>query len=135
MLKLGIVQPFREIFVGIFFSAISEDYQLIDWNVELLQGIELFFVVGIPDDDISLELIQLAEMIDLRNNLLERQVFSWGCLRSLFLSVLVLLLSLLWRRLLFFSLLVASFAFFILLHAPAGRFLLQIYSNLIQDNR
>lgn len=83
-----------QIFIGCFFCVIRKDDEPIDGNVELFQGIQLFFVVGVADDDVSPDFIELAQMVDLWDDVLEGEVFGrWG-LRPFIFSVFVFLFGL-----------------------------------------
>jgi hypothetical protein len=72
LLKFSIIQPLGKIFVWILFGVVRKDNELINRNIEQFQSVQLFFVVGIADDDVAFDFIQLSKVINLWNDVFER---------------------------------------------------------------
>ena len=84
-----------QVFIRGFFGVVGKDDESINGDIELFQGIELFFVIGVSNDHVSPDFIKLSQVIDLWDDVLEGKVFGRWCLRSLILSILILLFGLL----------------------------------------
>lgn len=102
----------------------------------MLQCVELFLVVRIADDDVSSDFVEFTKVIDLRNDILQGKIFRRRSLRSLILCIFVLLFGLFRSCLafLYFRRLCIS-TLFGFLNAPSNRLLLQIDTDLIENNR
>jgi hypothetical protein len=88
-----------QVLIGRFFGVIGKDDESINGDVELFQGIELFFVVGVSDDHVSPDFIEFSQVIDLWDDVLKEKVLGRRRLGPLILSILILLLGLLWCNL------------------------------------
>jgi hypothetical protein len=134
LFQLCVIKTFGKIFVGIFLSVVRQNNELVDRDVELLESIELFFIVRVTDYDIASNFVEFAEVVDLGDDILERQILGrWG-LWSFLLSISVFPFGLLGYRLFLFSFSISSFTIFSLFYAPTRWFLLQVDPNLIQNN-
>lgn len=94
LFKLSIRKSLLQIFIRCFLSVVGKDDESIDGNVELFEGIELFFVVGVADDDVSPGLIEFPQMIDLWDDVLQGKILRRRSLRSFVFSVFIFLFSL-----------------------------------------